>query len=361
MEPHNPASRVSLAGECDEFGMPRAWVTLKPSSRDLELWDAMDEASDQAALALTGNSPFEVFLGGGRFASAMPGQPPRELLQFTARRDGLGTTYHEAGTLWMGDDPQSSVTNTDGRFHAIENAYVAGPALFPSVGSPNPMLTGVALARRLADAFGRREIVVEPAFTSLFDGTSLHGWRMSTIVHQPGRDNPGRFLVVDAALEAVPGTDLGMLWRIEPLPADYVLRLEWLQWRADANSGVFVRFPHPDSKGYNNTAWVAVDYGFEVQIDDLARPTGNTVHKTGAIYGFSAPSSPDLVPVRPPGQWNELEIIVRGQRYEVTINGARVNQYDNPDPARGTETPSFVGLQAHTGRVAFRNIRMKAL
>ncbi|WP_460205041.1 GMC oxidoreductase [Scytonema sp. NUACC21] len=32
-------------------------------------------------------------------------------------RDPLGTTYHECGTLWMGDDPNSSVTDSTGRFH----------------------------------------------------------------------------------------------------------------------------------------------------------------------------------------------------------------------------------------------------
>ena len=48
-------------------------------------------------------------------------------------------------------DPASSVTNPDCRFHHVENAYAAGPALLPSIGSPNPMLTGVALARRLGD------------------------------------------------------------------------------------------------------------------------------------------------------------------------------------------------------------------
>ena len=61
------------------------------------------------------------------------------------RPDGLGTTHHEAGTLWMGTDPTQSVTDHQGRFHHTDNLYAAGPALFPSIGSPNPMLTGIAL------------------------------------------------------------------------------------------------------------------------------------------------------------------------------------------------------------------------
>lgn len=89
------------------------------------------------------------------------------------RRDGLGTTHHEVGTLRMGDDPSRSVTSAEGRFHGTVNAYAAGPALFPTIGSPNPMLTGIALVRRLGD-----HLIPEPPvaskerdFTPLFDGS----------------------------------------------------------------------------------------------------------------------------------------------------------------------------------------------
>ena len=38
----------------------------------------------------------------------------------------------------------------DGRFHHSTNAYCADQAAFPTVGSVNPTLTGLALARQLA-------------------------------------------------------------------------------------------------------------------------------------------------------------------------------------------------------------------
>jgi Domain of Unknown Function (DUF1080) len=120
----------------------------------------------------------------------------------------------------------------------------------------------------------------------LFDGTSLAGWTMSTIRNQPGHDDPARFILTDAALEAIPGTDLGLLWHATPTPANFVLKLEWRTWRSEDNSGVFVRFPHPDSKNYDNTAFVGVDFGFEVQIDQLGQPDGAGVPRTGAIYSF---------------------------------------------------------------------------
>ena len=64
---------------------------------------------------------------------------------------GLGSTYHESGTLWMGDDPATSVTDAVGRFHHINNAYACDQSIFPTVGSVNPVLTGLTLASRLAD------------------------------------------------------------------------------------------------------------------------------------------------------------------------------------------------------------------
>ena len=39
----------------------------------------------------------------------------------------------------------------------------------------------------------------------------------------------------------------------------------------------------------------AVNFGFEVQIDELARPDNAAVHRTGAVYGFKAPTDGPLV------------------------------------------------------------------
>jgi choline dehydrogenase-like flavoprotein len=94
------------------------------------MWNAMDAAMQKVAAVFANGQPMQVIQN---------------------NRDGLGTTHHEAGTLWMGNDSSHSVTGDDGRFHHVENLYAAGPCLFPSIGSPNPMLTGIALARRTGD------------------------------------------------------------------------------------------------------------------------------------------------------------------------------------------------------------------
>ena len=344
MQPQNPNSFVSLDAEPDEYGVQRSFVRITPSAKDNELWNVMDKAAMDTAKVFAGGQTLEIL-----------GQ----------RRDGLGTTHHESGPLWMGANGGASVTDTDCKLHGIDNIYAAGPALFPRMGSPNPTLTGIALARRLGNKLAAGPTVsVEPGFRALFDGSSTANWRMAPIKKQPGRDNPGTVLIVDGALELSPGTDIGLFYCTTPTPPDFILKLEWLRWQQDANSGVFIRFPDPTSKGYNNAAFVGVDFGFEVQIDELGAPDGAGVHKTGAIY--SQPSQTlTQQPARPVGQWNEYEIRVQGQSYTVLLNGAQVTQFTNTQSGRGLPStataPSYIGLQTHTGRVAFRNIRIRAI
>src|SRR5690242_21542241 len=76
---------------------------------------------------------------------------PAKVIVKSQGDDALGSTHHEAGTLWMGS-AGSSITDKDGRFHHISNVYVAGPALFPPIGSANPSLTAMPLARDTARA-----------------------------------------------------------------------------------------------------------------------------------------------------------------------------------------------------------------
>jgi len=372
--PQNSDSFVRLDPEPDEFATPRAFVAVANPQNDGEvaanvhtaadrnLWDAMDRAADDAALVFAGGQPYKVLEPGttNNWHDVAVGQRAITVVPFGGRRDGMGTTHHEAGTLWMGDDPTQSVTNPNCHLHHVENAYALGPSLLPSVGSPNPMLTGVALARRLVDHLLQPAIYTpELGFTALFDGVSTANWQMA---------GQGAFIRVDDNLEAVPGNDLGLYWNTAAMPANFMLRLEWLRTRDDDNSGIFVRFPDPNSRpDYFNKAWVGVDFGFEVQIDELGRPDGLGMHKTGAIYA-QAGQTLSQVAANPLGQWNMFEIEIVNQLYTVRLNGTQVSSFafvagsDTAHPERGlTDTPRFVGLQAHTGRVQFRRIRFKAI
>jgi hypothetical protein len=141
----NAAGRwINLSpNETDEFGVPRAYVQLTTTAAEDALANAMDAAILALANQLAGNNPAN--------------------LQITSQdRDGLGTTYHEAGTLWMGTDPQTSVTDTNGRFHHVANAFCADQSLFVTVGSVNPTLTGLVLARKVAQAAVAKAIGAPP-------------------------------------------------------------------------------------------------------------------------------------------------------------------------------------------------------
>lgn len=146
--PNNSASWINLSPfDSDEFGVPRAYVHFKAHADDLFVWTAMDQtilALASAIAKLPGN--IEYLYDGQWKAQPFPLDRP-----FPEWHRGLGTTYHESGTLWMGDNPATSVTNSLGRFHHVANAYACDQSLFPTVGSVNPVLTGLTLARQLAE------------------------------------------------------------------------------------------------------------------------------------------------------------------------------------------------------------------
>jgi hypothetical protein len=145
--PNATGSWINLSPyESDEFGVPRAYVQLTLDSGD-QVWQAMDQSAvalAQQVAKVPGN--IEYLYDGGWQTSPFPLNRP-----FPEWHRGLGSTYHESGTLWMGDAPASSVTNSVGRFHHISNAYACDQSLFPTVGSVNPALTGLTLAKRLAE------------------------------------------------------------------------------------------------------------------------------------------------------------------------------------------------------------------
>jgi hypothetical protein len=328
MTAHNPDSFVRPSPSKTEDNRSVAEVTLAdvktrtsttPQSEiDKQTWEAMDVLADEVALIFSNRQPFEILGAKRAKAVPMPANATVADLQrehpHDDRRDLEGSTHHDAGTLWMGSDAATSVTNEYGRIHDTTNCYSASPAIFPTLGSPNPMLTGAALARRTAEMLAR-DVLPKPAlrraadqgFTPLFDGTAATFKFWKTI--GSGGQN---FAFLDGELVSYGGSDFALLYYTERAFADFHLRLQFRVFdAANANSGVFIRFrdplaPMPDvilrREAYEkdpvtgNPAWSAVFSGFEVQIDDNARgdstkdfygrfpePDGLWKNRTGAI------------------------------------------------------------------------------
>lgn len=147
--PNGTGSWINLSPfEDDEYGVPRAFVHFSLSGSDAVTWQTMDQVTMDLVQAIAGTSGnIEYFYDGAFQTVPFPLDRP-----FPEWHRGLGTTYHEAGTLWMGDDQATSITDPVGRFHHLANAYACDQSIFPTVGSVNPALTGVTLARRLAEA-----------------------------------------------------------------------------------------------------------------------------------------------------------------------------------------------------------------
>lgn len=405
MEPLNANSFVRLDPETDENGVQRAFVNLSPTAKDLVLWDAMDRAADDVAGIFANghlldlivrNNIEQVQIDASTLAQVLPYRiddpnNPGKKTNNPKRRDGLGTTHHEAGPLRMGA-PSAAVTNSNCRFHEIGNVYVAGPALFPTIGSPNPMLTGIALARRLGDHL-MPPAPIAPAdvgFQYLFDGTQSQFAQWIKV-------GGGSFVRFERMLIArQDDRGMGLLF-YQPLKFEnFMLRLDFLlphpRGNNNDNSGVFVRFrdprlpdPTPDPVDPpNNAAFVAVHTGYEIQIDEEARgdqrfneTDGHFFSRTGAIYKITAPGTAAGQQDYQNTQrlkaetWHAYEIEVNGDEYLVRLNNQEATRFkrDPSDPkhSRRGKPPSadpesgFIGLQTHTGAVAFANIRIKAL
>jgi choline dehydrogenase-like flavoprotein len=71
---------------------------------------------------------------------------------------------HQAGTVRFGNDPATSVLDTNCKAHQLDNLYVVDTSFFPSIGAVNPALTAIANAIRVGDHLlerlgGAREVV----------------------------------------------------------------------------------------------------------------------------------------------------------------------------------------------------------
>ncbi|HEU5430029.1 MAG TPA: family 16 glycoside hydrolase, partial [Thermomicrobiales bacterium] len=274
--------------------------------------------------------------------------------------------------------PAAGVANPYGRIHDTTNCYVVGPALFPTTGSPNPMLSSVALGRRTADLLTQSVLpkpapqTADPGYRLLFDGTAVSFNRWVRV--SPGVGNS--FALIDGEIITYGNGDFGLLYYGAEAFADFTLQVEFRVVDAAANSGVFVRCRDPlrdlpaailariqnKANQFNiteltdwqhyvgdvgrpaNRAWSAVHSGFEIQIDDRAKgdirrgyygmqePDGLRKNRTGAIYKIPAgdpiPNSaatdaalqtyqpaPNLVP----GAWHRFTIDVKGNTYTVDL------------------------------------------
>lgn len=128
----NPDNRVTLLDEKDELGCPKLKAHFEWPEGDLEsMLKAQKIMGEQ--LEATGLGRFE--------PNIKDGKPEIGAL-------GL---HHIIGTTRMGDDPKTSVVDSNCKVHSLDNLYIASSSVFTTSGYANPTLTILALSIRVAD------------------------------------------------------------------------------------------------------------------------------------------------------------------------------------------------------------------
>ncbi len=140
--------------------------------------------------------------------------------------------------------------------------------------------------------------------------------------------------------------------------ADFKLSLEF-RLPEGGNSGVFLRAPREGDPAYT---------GMEVQIlDDYAEEYENLEpwQYSGSVYKVQAPSRRTI---NPAGEWNKYEILCDGPVVKVRLNDQLINDVNLNQHMDKTDTHpgikrrrGYIGLQNHSTRVDFRNIRLEVL
>jgi choline dehydrogenase-like flavoprotein len=133
----NPLSRVTLIGDKDELGVPRAALNWSFTSHEKRSMRKIYEIiGSQAGATGIGRVKLKEELWDEK-NNTMP----------TSTSGG----WHHMGTTRMSDDPKNGVVDADCKIHGIQNLFIAGSSCFPTGGGANPTFTIVALSIRLAD------------------------------------------------------------------------------------------------------------------------------------------------------------------------------------------------------------------
>jgi hypothetical protein len=192
-------------------------------------------------------------------------------------------------------------------------------------------------------------------FVSLFDGTNLDSWT----------GNITGYLIEEGAVVVHPDKagegGGGNLYTKEEF-ADFIYRFDF-QLTPGANNGIGVHAPLEGDAAY---------VGMEIQVLDNEADIYKGLQPYqyhGSVYGV-IPAKRGFL--KPTGEWNQEEIMVKGTKIKVTLNGTVITEGDYAAASKnGTmDHKEHPGLLRTTGHIAFlghgevlrfKNMRVKVL
>jgi hypothetical protein len=193
----------------------------------------------------------------------------------------------------------------------------------------------------------------------LFNGKDLTGWARIPRHEDAPADQPPGFRIEKGLLVSLPDSPEDDLWYTPEKIGNATLRVVYKVSDKKANSGVFIRIPEKPKSEDD-----AINRGIEVQIDE----SGDDRHSSGVLYSMTQAKAR---PYKPAGEWNTLEITLKGPRTIVKLNGVLVTDYDGVSPVppkvgryepdRGPRPDQgYIAIQHHGGAatVWFREISL---
>ena len=170
-----------------------------------------------------------------------------------------------------------------------------------------------------------REEILD-GWIALFDGQSLYGWRPQKAANFRVENGT---IVVDDGEKCLLCTTTQF--------SDYILKVDF-RAAEGTNSGIFLRTP-PIAREVKRSC-----YELNIAPPDNPFPTGSLVQR-------------EKVEVAVDNDWHSYEVTMDGGHVVVKLDGEQILDYTDAKPVgRG-----FIGLQHNSGRVEFRNVKLKPI
>lgn len=191
---------------------------------------------------------------------------------------------------------------------------------------------------------------------ALLEGGSLAGW--THVLADPAVPREKVWTLRDGLLVCT-GAPIGVLYT-EKHYTNFRLELEyrWAPGGQPGNSGIMSRIT-PGTGALPRTVEVQLHHG---NAGDVIGLQGFPIAEGGQPRWFQRDSKvagkisgvkKAVAAEKPPGEWNRVELEVRGDRYTVKLNGQVVNEVSGVEVRAGP-----IGLQSEGGEIHFQRVRL---